>query len=116
MSRQESEKMADYAEPPQDLNALESDQTLTENSKGVEKKRDLKKQGKQEEKQLAMAKVAEKDKRGDEQQMINQNIIYAPQIIFMAKNEQDEKYFVGDNNPERNKYYNYDPQKIEKSN
>ena len=53
---------------------------------------------------------------GDNQQMINQNIIYAPQIIFMQKggqNGEQDKFFVGG---DKRGFYYYDPQRIEKSN
>lgn len=54
--------------------------------------------------------------------MINQNIIYAPQIIFMQKAMQNmdqaeaQKMYLHENPERRSKYYYYDPQRIEKSN
>ena len=54
--------------------------------------------------------------------MINQNIIYAPQIIFMQKAMQNmdqaeaQKMYLNENPERRSKYYYYDPQRIEKSN
>jgi hypothetical protein len=58
----------------------------------------------------------------DNQQMINQNIIYAPQIIFMAKAKQNgepqdgKQFFMNSGEGLKRGYYFYDPQRFEKSN
>ena len=81
------------------------------------KKRDLKKFAKIDEKVGAqLAKAMEPGKWENDQQMINQNIIYAPQIIFMGKERDDGKHFMEENPERKSKFYYYDPQRIEKQN
>jgi hypothetical protein len=41
--------------------------------------------------------------------MINQNIIYAPQIIFMNKEKEGGNYFMDDNPEQKCNFYYYDP-------
>jgi hypothetical protein len=48
--------------------------------------------------------------------MINQNIIYAPQIIFMNKEKEGGNYFMDDNPEQKCNFYYYDPMRIEKLN
>ena len=84
--------------------------TVTDDDKDF-RKRDIKRVAKMEKKNVKLSTADEKARR-DEQQMINQNIIYAPQIIFMNK-DQEGNYFRGE---EHQQFYYYDPQRIEQSN